>query len=256
VDWTHAHTCFTPLAEQMAQQRALFKAMGSGRRALSQRLREIGAYIGGWRTLDYVYGTGGHHLHAHSALFLDGNASLLQLNQVISDAYEVAACKVGLAVGRAGVNIDWIDPEGVRYLHKPGLAHAHGRNGSMIPSQLLLLTAEGDAMAAQAWTEYAEAMRGVRRLSTTPGLRARAVHVPVTQDGEDERLALISVPQGAQQVHSVAPGAPLPPLSVLAGLRLTLRPMCATRPPRTTVRQARFSLNRAMHNNSELRRKS
>ena len=236
VDWSHAHAHDMPLTEQVAQQRAFFKAMGSGRHALSQQLQKLGNYFGGWRALDYTHGAGGHHLHAHSALFLDGAASESDLHEVISGAYEVAARKVGLTVGSAGVYVARIGPEGVRYLHKPGLVHARNLTGALIPSQLLLRASEGDAEAAQAWVEYAEAMRGVRKLSTTPGLRARAAHVPVTQDGQDDLLAQVAIPLGANQVRSVAPGTPVPSLTVLANLGLTLRPAWPTRAPRTAAR--------------------
>ena len=103
VDWTHAHDLGTSLAAQAECQRALFKILGTGRRALSQQLGRHGEYAGGRRALDYTYGAAGHHLHAHSVLFLNTAATLEDLQDLIGVAYRQAAAQVGLTVGPAGV---------------------------------------------------------------------------------------------------------------------------------------------------------
>lgn len=213
VDWTHAHDLGTSLAAQAECQRALFKILGTGRRALSQRLKRYGGYAGGRRALDYTYGAAGHHLHAHSVLFLNTAASAGDLQDLIGAAYRQAAAQVGLTVGPSGVRVAWTQPQGARYLHKPGLVHAVSRTGSLIPVQLLDQAAQGDADAARVWLEYAQAMQGMRTVSTTPGLKARAAQVPLMPDTHDARLARVTVPQGAV-LESWGPlGAPVLPLS-------------------------------------------
>ena len=145
----------------------------------------MGSTPGGGRALDYTYGAAGHHLHAHSVLFLNTAATVEDLQDLIGAAYRQAAAQVGLTVGPAGVQAAWIEPRGARYLHKPGLVHAVSRTGSLIPVQLLDQAAQGDADAARVWLEYAQAMQGMRTVSTTPGLKGRAAQVPLMPDTHD-----------------------------------------------------------------------
>ena len=83
----------------------------------------------------------------------------------------------------------------------------------MIPVQLLDQAAQGDADAARVWLEYAQAMQGMRTVSTTPGLKARAVQVPLMPDTHDARLARVTVPHGAVLEPWGPLGAPVLPLS-------------------------------------------
>ncbi|GAA0524280.1 hypothetical protein [Deinococcus depolymerans] len=238
VDWTHAHPPGTSMAVQVEQQRHVFQAINRGRRALSQQLRGLGSYVGARRALDYTYGVGGHHLHAHSVLFLKTDAPLEDVMNVVRGAYLHAAQQVGVTVGVAGVHGAWIDPEGARYLHKAGWVRPLTMGSSCSPEQLLLLAGQGDADAGNAWTEYAQGLQGVRTISTTPGLRARAEHA-LASDGDDAQLAQGTVPQGARLVARLAPSMARLPLFALPAMATSQRP---PQPPRLQMRRVRSPL--------------
>ena len=210
VDWTHAHERGTSMATQVQAQQSLFGRLTSGKRGLGQQLKRLGEYAGGRRALDYTYGREGHHLHAHSVLFVRTDAPPEEVEQILRGLYGAAARHVGLRVGAAGVHVAEIAPEGARYLHKSGLLPRVDRGVSMIPAQLLSLAGQGDAEAAQAWQEYARGLRGLRTLSTTPGLRAQVAQALCSGDAQDAQLARMAVPQEAKLLQLVQGSMPSP----------------------------------------------
>ena len=222
VDCTHAHDLGTSLAAQAECQRALFKirhgtagtlAAAEAPWGVRQEAARPGLHLRRSptppaRPQRAVPDQGSHH----------GRPA-----DLISAASRQAAAQVGLTVGPAGVQAAWIEPRGARYLHKPGLVHAVSRTGSLIPVQLLDQAAQGGPGRSRVWLEYAQAMQGMRTVSTTPGLKGRTAQVPLMPDTHDARLARVTVPHGAVlDLWGPLRSAPAAPVSVGMGIGATV----------------------------------
>lgn len=194
--WTYGHGEQDALPDMLALQEQAFRKMGSGKNAVSQRVRRAGGeFRGSRRAEDYTHGAHGHHPHVHGVLFVQG-VTVPDVTGMLWDAWGGAATAVGLVLGRDALQVQEIDPSGAGYLYKPGYDLAHDTD-SRIPAQLLRDAARGDEHAGQVWAAYARATAGRCATVTTPGLRRLLIDGDVLADGQDTRLSQVRVPDSA-----------------------------------------------------------
>ncbi len=196
-DWTYQHGAGDDLRALLRLQDEAFRKLGSGKNAVSQRVRRVGGEFRGMRRADdYTFGQSGHHPHVHSVLFVRG-ASVADVEGTLQDAWGNATAAVGLRVGRNALQVQEIDPSGAGYLFKPGNRTGKPVGGRYSAAQLLQEAAQGNVQAGQLWADYARATMGRTSTVTTPGLRNLVLERASLSDGQDAQLSTYRKPDGA-----------------------------------------------------------
>lgn len=158
-------------------------------------------------------GRAGWHPHIHLLLLVRARSmgAALRLVAGLRAPWKAAAAAEGLTVGRAGFKaVGATDPARVAsYLTKWNAAAEmtradlkEGKGKGRSPSQLLAAAYRGDAAAAALWAEYADAMKGKSVLRFSPGLKAAAGLLAVS----DEEAATPSPDEAARLIDLIDGG--------------------------------------------------
>ncbi len=171
VDLTHGHRPGDQLADLIDAEQKAFAIMGSGKSALSGKLRRAGVgYRGMRRAADIMHGPTGWHPHHHALMLLDARASIPDVTSIITDRWAAATQHAGLTVGAGAVLVELVDVDGAGYLYKTGVRDDQPDQYGRTPYQLLRAAVAGDDLAGELWDEYARALQGRRLTVTSPGL--------------------------------------------------------------------------------------
>jgi hypothetical protein len=211
VTFTMPHEFGMPLADLLPTVTRGFRSVISGRAWL--RVKDQVPIVGQMRSIEVTHGPNGWHPHAHSLVFIEGQADAVQLA-----AFGIhARAKWARFVTRAGYRVP-SDLHGVKidvctsaaeaglYIAKtqdgksPGneLARADlksGRAGHRTPFEVLGEIADtGDLAGLPLWLEYEQATKGHQAITWSAGLRK--LLLGVAPERTDEEIAAEEVGGG------------------------------------------------------------
>lgn len=165
-----------------------------------------------------THGRNGWHPHHHLILLVEGTRwQALRLVATLRKPWEAALKGEGLECGRAGFKATAAD-DAARYMAKwdvaPEVANSPAKKGrdksSRTPAQLLRDGYQGDKRAAALWAEWAAAMKGKSVLRFSPGLKAWAGLLDISDEeaaqAPDDEAVLIDLIDGGEWEAAKAGG--------------------------------------------------
>lgn len=184
VTLTVAHKKSDPLAGLSRGLKAAMRRWKQHRRYKAARPSIQGTVA----AFEATHGRNGWHPHHHLILLIRA-PSLVRAMRIVAglrDAWTASLEAEGLTCGRAGFKATRAD-RAMRYMAKwdaaseTGQSHKkQGKEGGRSPAQLLRDGYAGDRRAAALWSEWAGAVKGLSLLRFSPGLRAWAGLVKVS----------------------------------------------------------------------------
>lgn len=214
ITYTAKHLAGESLSVVSGRLQRAHRALHSGKQF--SKAAAIVSYDGSFRALEITIGNSGWHFHIHELAFVDRQKTSDEFTDLLVSRWSAEVAKVdGYASPEHGLDIREADAEVKDYAEKFGIAPELTQgvqkakdDGGLLPFQLCevaLTDSRRAKWAADMFSEYAAATRGLKQTATGGALRPLFRHIkdnPDVPDYETNILASLTIDEWRHVVRT------------------------------------------------------